>query len=489
MQQSGKQETLFFTKSNKIMTFQFRIQIKEISKPPVWRTILVPSNSTFNQFHDAIQVAFGWTNTHLYSFSERGYSNDITISIPSEDDWGPVIDSRRTLLKDIFEFEAQRFIYIYDFNNDWHHKITLEKIIDDEISVYSCINGRGSCPPEDCGGVWGYEELKQNFPRASKSEREELRNYYGMEKEKEWDAKYFSLEDINKQLKIVYESHQNNVVKKQHRVQNKAKSPLSPSMPEFNHSVISVLYEYSSNIDRNTLHAITILPRKTLVEDMQNILKRCVQNPYHYMLDNGGDDTTKSAPIHALYMLSSLRSEESLDFFMNTMNNGGLEVDIFDYVSDDLWEFIYWMGQNQLNKLKEFILSPNISQLIRNSISQAVLQIALYNPTKEQKVIDWYVNVIEHLLDKINDREGLDSKLLEQLVLDFMVLGNKNHLPLIKSCLKTGKLSQKEIGTIDELSSILENESSKEMNKWELHSTIDQFYDEWAEWDVVDTDF
>lgn len=184
--------------------FQFRIQIENITKPPVWRKVLVPETFTFQRFHLVIQDAFGWENGHLYQFSPGGYGSEPTIALPSEDNWEPVTDSTETKLKDIFSREGQTYIYVYDFGDDWIHKITLEKITDEKSLVASCIEGKGACPPEDCGGPWGYEDLKATFTNAPDSEEaDELREWLGLEENEVWDANHFDLKSTNETVKRV----------------------------------------------------------------------------------------------------------------------------------------------------------------------------------------------------------------------------------------------------------------------------------------------
>ena len=69
------------------MEYQFKIQIKGISKPPVWRKVIVPANFTFLQFHSVIQTVFGWEDYHLFEFEDKEYQGSIRIAIPSEDDF------------------------------------------------------------------------------------------------------------------------------------------------------------------------------------------------------------------------------------------------------------------------------------------------------------------------------------------------------------------------------------------------------------------
>jgi hypothetical protein len=124
------------------MIFQFRIQLQDISKPPVWRAVQVPGDFTFHRFHLVIQAAFGWQDIHLYQFAEKGYRSDLSISIPSGDDYFPVEDSRKIKLSDIFHTKGQQYTYIYDFGNDWVHK-TLEEMDPGTIAIANCIAGKG----------------------------------------------------------------------------------------------------------------------------------------------------------------------------------------------------------------------------------------------------------------------------------------------------------------------------------------------------------
>lgn len=177
---------------------QFRVQIKGITKPPVWRKVLVPETFSFHRFHGVIQAAFGWYDYHLYRFSPQGYGSEPQISLPSDEDWEPVVDSTKTKLKDVFKTKGQKYVYIYDFGDDWIHQITLEDITNEEMLTASCIDGKGACPPEDCGGIWGYEELKNTFANNPKSkEAEGFREWLGLDDDEVWDVNEFDLMETN----------------------------------------------------------------------------------------------------------------------------------------------------------------------------------------------------------------------------------------------------------------------------------------------------
>ena len=148
------------------LTYQFKIKLRGITKPPVWRRVLVPAHFSFTGFHAVIQEACGWWNVHLYCFCDRQYGRLLNIADVREDDWGyaPDFDARKFTVGEFFGDGGivNKLCYVYDFGDDWTHDITLEKVLDEYSDHATCITGKGACPEEDCGGQWGYEDMKEN---------------------------------------------------------------------------------------------------------------------------------------------------------------------------------------------------------------------------------------------------------------------------------------------------------------------------------------
>jgi len=145
------------------MIYQFKIKLRGVTKPPVWRRVQVPSHFTFDDLHEVIQAAFGWENEHLYHFADRPYSRNLYISLPNEyDEDDEPTDSRKLTLHDYFGTGHEKISYVYDFGDDWTHDIVLEEAIDETRTFATCTAGKGKCPEEDCGGWWGYEDMKEN---------------------------------------------------------------------------------------------------------------------------------------------------------------------------------------------------------------------------------------------------------------------------------------------------------------------------------------
>ena len=191
--------------------FQFKITLIG-SKPPIWRRIQVPATYTFWDLHVAIQDAMGWLDYHLHSFEmmEPKHGQKVTIGIPSEDDidygW-EVLAGWRQKISNYFSIENKVADYVYDFGDNWVHRILLEKILprDENTNYPLCVKGKRACPPEDCGGVWGYEELLETIKDPKHEEHKEMLEWIGKEFNPEhFDVKEVRFDDPGKRRKIAF---------------------------------------------------------------------------------------------------------------------------------------------------------------------------------------------------------------------------------------------------------------------------------------------
>lgn len=177
---------------------QLKIKLRDI-KPKIWRRFLVKDDITFHGLHNIIQEVMGWENYHLYCF------NIGLMRIEMPDDGGyseyESKNSKKVKLFDYLAVEKQKFHYEYDFGDNWEHEIVVEKILDSlpegVQQVPYCIEGERACPPEDCGGIWGYEELVEISKDKNHPDYEErIINWLG----EEWDFEKFDINEINKKL-------------------------------------------------------------------------------------------------------------------------------------------------------------------------------------------------------------------------------------------------------------------------------------------------
>jgi len=187
---------ILITHIQKIMDaqiYQIKITLKD-SKPAIWRRVLVPATIALDILHDVIQCAMGWEDGHLHQFiKDRQF-----YSPPDPDGCLDVNDSRKTKLSDLMVKIKGKIEYEYDFGDSWRHEIVLEKILPfDENTKYPvCIEGKMNCPPEDCGGVWGYADLLQILKNPEDEQYEDMLDWLGGE----FDPEEFDIEETNKYL-------------------------------------------------------------------------------------------------------------------------------------------------------------------------------------------------------------------------------------------------------------------------------------------------
>ncbi len=162
------------------------------SKPPIWRRLLMPGIATLGELHMAIQVAMGWENCHLHDFSV-GH-----VRYGDTDNTDDVVDENRMTLNRMVKSGVTRFTYTYDFGDDWEHGIVIEKppLSAEGKSSPACVAGKRNCPPEDCGGIWGYQDLLGILADPAHPDHEERLEWIGGE----FDPEAFSVEDADAAL-------------------------------------------------------------------------------------------------------------------------------------------------------------------------------------------------------------------------------------------------------------------------------------------------
>ena len=174
--------------------YQLKVTLK-YSKPPIWRRIQVKENTTLFKLHKIIQIAMGWTSSHLHQFIADG----VYYGEPDPDFDFEVVSERRVRLNQILRDVKDKFIYEYDFGDGWLHEIVVEKILEPEPKTHypCCVKGKRNCPPEDIGGVWGYQNFLEAIQNKDHPEHDELLEWIGGS----FDPEDLDLEVVNQELK------------------------------------------------------------------------------------------------------------------------------------------------------------------------------------------------------------------------------------------------------------------------------------------------
>ena len=179
--------------------FRFKIQLQGIT-PPIWRIIDVPKDYTFWALHVAIQDAMGWLDSHLHHFEVKnpGTGNIDSIGLVHHDFdleyTEGMISDRDVFIRDYFSLSNRHARYLYDYGDGWIHNIELLEILPAKkgLQYPRCVAGERACPPEDCGGVWGYLRICEIIKDPSHPEYENTLQWLGGE----YDPDYFDPDEV-----------------------------------------------------------------------------------------------------------------------------------------------------------------------------------------------------------------------------------------------------------------------------------------------------
>jgi len=167
---------------------QLRVELRYI-KPAIWRQLVVPADATLDVVHQVLQIAFGWKDSHLHDF----HVGDVRFGMTGVDDELLAVREHAAPLGAITR-EGSMFVYRYDFGDDWEHEEP-----DREPLRLECLDGARACPPEDCGGPPGYQNLLRVLSDPRDEEYADMRRWVG----RAFDPERFEREKINKKIAVI----------------------------------------------------------------------------------------------------------------------------------------------------------------------------------------------------------------------------------------------------------------------------------------------
>ena len=172
------------------------------SEPAIWRKLRLPGTVNLGYLHSVIQIAMGWTNSHLHHFiAGKSFYTDLGL-LEGEECEPESYDEYETVLSQVAPDKRSKILYEYDFGDGWMHEIVVEQIVEggclkNEPAV--CLDGENPCPPEDCGGIHGYYDMLEILKNPGHEEYEETKEWYDSMP----GPKRFNLTETNKYLKMI----------------------------------------------------------------------------------------------------------------------------------------------------------------------------------------------------------------------------------------------------------------------------------------------
>lgn len=201
----------------------------EYSNPPIWREVAVLPDITLGDLHRVIQIVMGWEDCHLHQFFQKLKKNVrpsreevmryYDAAKPDDDfearmrgrkffvpktapDGTPIDmegrDEDAAMLAEVCPNASTKLTYQYDFGDAWNHEIKVKRAgtPEPEVKYPICLGGEGACPPEDCGGIWGYYSMLEAIADPDHEEHEDMIDWLG----DDFDSDAFNLDKINAML-------------------------------------------------------------------------------------------------------------------------------------------------------------------------------------------------------------------------------------------------------------------------------------------------
>ncbi len=179
--------------------FILRLALRQI-KPVIWRKVAAHPSTPLDALHQIIQALFLWDNMHLHEFSSQGrvYRSAADVEESQDDS----ISEDGVTIDTVLKRKGDKILYQYDFGDGWEIEITLEGRDAEIAEIYAlpmCLDGERAAPPEDCGGIPGYQGLVEAVENPKAADSAERLMWLG----RPWNPKTFDVSFANRHLDVV----------------------------------------------------------------------------------------------------------------------------------------------------------------------------------------------------------------------------------------------------------------------------------------------
>jgi hypothetical protein len=177
--------------------YSIRVTLRCI-EPRIWREFLVPDSYTLGDLHEVLYRVMGWGGYHMHSFHfGSGFKKTYYSVQEIVNDSPDTLHEDSVILRDLLNKKGKTFTYEYDFGDTWLHEVRLMKIVpfDKTVPLPTCTAGARACPPEDCGGFPGYDNVVRVLKKAETEDDRQLLEWLGP-----FDPEKFSIQEVNRRL-------------------------------------------------------------------------------------------------------------------------------------------------------------------------------------------------------------------------------------------------------------------------------------------------
>lgn len=345
------------------------------SAPEIWRKILVNEDINLHKLHEVFQAVMGWEDDHMYVFKINGKKYEGQPEYDEEDEKENKV-TRGKNLNQLIDKENQEFLYVYDYGDNWEHRIILEQITEKEPDKFYpvCVAGENACPPENTGGILGYYNQLERLKKGELSE-DEIDVTFGDE---EFNPEEFDIEHTNEELREyfidfkteLYEQYPEPVRKLLELGETERKNDWSEySQMGFTEKDIPKLIEMFEDLDLEEADSDT---------------------PYVW------------APLHAWRTLGGLKAKEAIRPIINKLD----EIYDDDWASEELPRVLGLIGEDCIEPLSKYIYDKSKSENARINAMFALQQVGENYPDKKDGIIKIFSEYLDNASAKNTDLNG-----------------------------------------------------------------------------------
>jgi hypothetical protein len=256
---------------------------------------------------------------------------------------------------------------------------------------------------------------------------------------------------------------------------------LNIELPKFNHPEVIAFYEHDLSIPKDKVAAILELPRATLVQDMETILKDSIER-LHFFKDYPDENKWWELPKHAMFVLMELGAEEALPAVLEVLkqNDDYNWFWLSDFSTESFWEVIYHLGGNRLEELKPLVLTKGewVNRIVPIT---AVTQIGLHQKERREEVLEWFRTICDAFLAMENEDPDLDEEVIASLIVDLINLRAVEFLPQIRLFSKRDLIFEGIAGDLASIEKDIQDPKYRR-DRRKIQTSIYKRYEEMLSW-------